>query len=389
LTNLARCYDELASQASSALDIESKLTTLPSPFKETSLYGQITNQLGTFRNSAASPIREAKRKYAEELSRLDENYIKPLSNPDELAYEVRWSFYRSTCLLANSKVDDQIIGRLGQSFSNLVVNAQNISGRLSTYQGPLAREVSTICFKTIGQDVETPKKQFVESYARHLGARLSQLKFPLRLNATDAYSGTELSALRKSILNGLETDLNNPALSSFAPAAQILAPLRASKLAAVANGLSAPDGTLGEMEIVFTAPVSATVEDRVALRYVKVMVDGKEIPLTGGTRPGDLSSFGKDPTVVAAKVPVGAKVQFEFFSNVDRTTQSAAYGEENWLLPRLIQKDNAQRQASRETEWQLKLPVTVKVGNKETSGTVEAFSIRLKNPLPKKDEWPK
>lgn len=387
LTNLAGCYDELARQAAGALEIEAKLIPLPAAFKRTSLFGQITNQLATFRSRAADPILKAKQSRNEELSVLDEKYVRPWSKPEEPAYELRWSFYRSSCLLAKGKVDEKVIGRLGESFSNLVANAQNISDRLATYQGPLAKEASTICYQAIGRDVETPKLRFVESYARFASNRLAHLKFPLRLNAAETYTPTELSALRNGFLNGLAVDLHNPIWQSFPPAAQVLAPLRSSKLMLVAAGLTSSNGAPAEMEIVFTPPLAEG--QRIALRYLKVFVDGKEFSLTGGTRPGDLSSFNKEPTPIAANISMASGVRFEFFSNVDRTSESAAYGEANWLLPRLIAKDRAEPAPGRDTEWQLKLPVTIKVGGQANPGTVEAFSLRLKHPLPPKTEWPK
>jgi hypothetical protein len=277
--------------------------------------------------------------------------------------------------------DDRIIGNLGQRFNSLTTNAQLVSSGLQTYRGAFAEPVVTICTRIIGQNVEQLKTQFVVNYATHISNRLAQLKLPLRLGATEAYSSAELVATRKNFVNGLEADLNDPVWKSFPPGAAILGPLRNNSYTSVGNGLLNPDGTIAEMELVFAPPPSGSAEARpysLLLRYLKVSVDGKE------KFNQDLSRI-KDATAIVTNVPASASVRFEFFSDVERNRQTAAVGEESWLLPRLIQKDQAQRLPTRDTEWRLKLPVTVN----GAASTLEAFAIRTKNPLPKKEDWPK
>ena len=158
--------------------------------------------------------------------------------------------------------------------------------------------------------------------------------------------------------------------------------MRNNSYSSVANGLVNSDGTIAEMEIIFTPPVAGASDARQYtgfLRYLKVSVDGQE------KLNQDLSRYSKEANVIVTNIPVNASVKFEFYSNVERTRQSATLGEEAWFLPRLIQKDQAQRLPTRDTEWKLKLPVTVN----GTPGTLESFAIHLKNPLPKREDWPK
>lgn len=386
LTNLARYYDILANEASSAsaLAIERNLHLFPDAFKSSPLYRQIGELLTNFKKRAAESVKTAKSERSRDLTELDQNYISPPPGGTESAYEVRWSLFLGSCSLLTNKVvaDDRIIGTLGRRFNNLTTNALHVSSGLQTYQGAFAEPVATICTRIIGQNVEQLKTQFVQNYARHIADRLAKLKFPLRLGASEAYTGPEFLTTRKTLITGLQADLNDPVWQSFPASAPILGPLRNNFYSSVANGLVNTDDAVADMELVFTPPPSGAGDARLYtgfLRYLKIKVEGKEL------FNQDLSRFTTDPLAVLTNVPVNAKVQLEFYSNVDRTSQSAACGEENWLLPRLIQKDQAQRLPTSETGWKLRIPVTVN----GTPNTLDAFSIQLKNPLPRKQDWPK
>jgi hypothetical protein len=386
LTNLSRYYDILANEASSAsaLAIERNLHLFPESFKQSPLFSQIDELLKNFKKRAADSVRNAKSSRGKDLAELDQNYISPPPGGTGSAYEVRWGLFLGSCSLLTNRVvaDDRIIGNLGQRFNSLTTNALHVSSGLQTYRGAFAEPVATICTRIIGQNVEQLKLQFVANYATHISNRLTRLKFPLRLNATEAFTGSELVATRKNFVLGLEADLKDAVWQSFPASAPILGPLRTTSYTGVANGLANPDGTIAEMEILFTPPTAGSGDARLYtgfLRYLKVSVDGKE------KFNQDLSRFAKDTTAIVTNVPVSASVKLEFYSNVDRTSGSAALGEESWLLPRLIQKDQAQRLPTRDTEWKLKLPATVN----GAANTLEAFAIRLKNPLPKKEDWPK
>lgn len=386
LTNLSHYYDILANEASSAsaLAIERNIHLFPESFKSSTLSRQITELLMNFKKRAAESVKSAKSQRASDLLDLDLNYISMPPESALSAYEVRWGLFLGSCSLLTNRVvaDDRIIGNLGQRFNNLATNALHVSSGLQTYRGAYAESVAAICTRIIGQNVEQIKTQFVENYARHISNRMANLKFPLRLDARAVFTGGELVATRKTFVKGLQVDLNDPVWQSFPASAKILEPLRNNAYASVADGLVNPDDTIAEMEIVFTPPLAGSPDARLFsgyLRYVKISVDGRE------KFNQDLSRYDKEAVAIVTNIPVSASVQIEFFSNVNRTSQSAACGEQNWLLPHLIQKGQAQRLATSDTEWRLKLPVTVS----GTASTLEAFAIRLKNPLPKREDWPK
>ena len=386
LTNLSACYDSLANEASSAsaLAIEQNLQLFPEAFKKSPLYGQIEELLTTFKKRAADSVKSAKNQRAKDLTDLDRDYIATALGTTESSYEVRWGLFISSCSLLTNRVvaDDRIIGSLGQRFNSLTTNALNVSSGLETYRGPFAEQVSGICKRIVGQNVDVLKNQFLENYARHIKKKLSELKFPLRLEATVPMSTDELIAAKKGFVKGLDADLAEPVWQTFPVVGAILGPMRTNSLSGVVNGLVNENDTIADMEIVFT-PTTTGADDAGLymreLRYAKVTVDGVV------KFNEDMSRISKEGKSVVSNVPVSSGVRVEFYSNVDRTSQSAACGEENWLLPRLIQKDQAQRMPNRETHWKLALPVTVN-GNARTLG---AFEIRLKTSLPKKESWPK
>lgn len=386
LPSLAACYDELANQAASAsaLGIERNLGSFPDSFRNGALFKQIEEQLLRFKQAASGSVLAAKNRQKDELAGLDLNYM-ALVGGSQSSFEVRWSLYLSSCsLLTNRTVtSDEIIGSMGKRFGSLTTNAQYVTSGLQTYTGPFAQQVLNVCTRTIGQNSDQLKKQFVESYANYVGRRLKELKFPLRLSGTEAFTKDEFIASGKPFAAGLEADLNDPIWKSFPPSAPLLEPLRNTTYATIAKGLVNPDDTIAEMEFVFTPP-AANADEAVlyrerGLRYLKVMVDDRE------KYNQDLTRLAKGAVTILTNVPVSAKVRLEFYSDVNRRIQTASLGEESWLLPRLIQKDQAQRLTGQETDWKLALPVTA--NNK--SGTLEAFTIRLKQPLPKKEEWPK
>ncbi len=384
LTNLSVGYDILATEAASAsaLAIERNLYLFPEKFKTTPLYRQIGDLLITFKKRAADSVKLAKSQRAKDLADLDQNYVSFPTGGTESAYEVRWGLYLGSCSLLTNRVvaDDRIIGSLGQRFNSLTSNAQNVANGLQTYRGPFAEQVATICTRIMGQNADQLKNQLVENYARHIKKKLAEFKFPLRLNAPEAFSSSELVALKTGFVTGFEADLNESLWQSFPAAGALVVSLRTNSLSKVINGLVNADGTVAELEIVFTPPAAGAGDAGLysgSLRYAKVFVDGSEKFNQDLSRP-------KDALSMVAKVPINAGIKIEFFSNVDRTTKTATAGEESWTLLRLMEKDQAQRSPTRDTEWKLKFPVTVD-GNRRT---LEAFDIRLKNPLPKKENWP-
>jgi len=385
-TNLSRYYDILANEASSAsaLAIENNLHLFPEAFKKSPLYRQIGELLTNFKKRSADSVKTAKNQRAQELADLDQNYVSVPPEGTGSAYDVRWGLLLGSCSLLTNRVvaDDRIVGSLATRFNKLTTNALYVSSGLQAYHGAFAEPLTVVCTRILGQNVEQLKTQFVENYVQHIRNRMAKLKFPLRLDAGEAFTAGELVAIRKGFVSGLQADLNAPVWQSFPPAAQILGPLRNNAYSSVANGLVNADDTIAEMEIVFTPPAAGAGDARQYtgfLRYLKISVDGRE------KLDQDLSRYAKDVTVIVTNIPVSASVKFEFYSNVERTRPSATLGGESWFLPRLIQQDQAQRLPTRDTEWRLKLPVTVN----GTAGVLESFAIRLKNPLPKREEWPK
>lgn len=386
LTNLSLCYDSLANEASSAsaLAIEQNLLLFrETPFEKSPLYGQIGELLTTFKKRAADSVKSAKNQRSKDLADLDRDYISSALGSAGSSYEVRWGLFIGSCSLLTNRVvaDDRIIGSLGQRFNSLETNAANVSSGLQTYGGPFADQVKRICNDIVGKNVDVLKNQFLENYARHIKRKLSELKFPLRLDATATMSGDELLAAKKGFIKGLDADLAEPVWQSFPIASAIIGPMRTNSLTGVVNGLVNENDTIGDMEIYFTPAVAGAGDAGLymgQLRYVKISVDGAL------KFNEDLSRISKDGKAVVSNIPVTAGVRVEFYSNVDRTSQSAAFVEENWLLPRLIQKDQAQRIPNRDTQWKLAIPVTVA----GTTRTLGAFEIRLKTPLPKKESWP-
>jgi len=384
LTNLTRCYDELAAQAASAsaLGIERNLHLFPESFRAGPLYQQIDEQLKKFKQAAAGSVTAAKSRQREDLTSLDRDYLTAAPGTNTPSYELRWALLYSACsLLTNSAVaSDEIIGNMALRFGSLTTNAQYVTSGLQTYTGPFAEPVHTVCTRTIGQNVEQLKKQFVENYSRYVRDRLGRMKFPLRLDSSETLTGPELLALQKGFFTGLGADLNSPIWETFPASVALLQPLRDHAIPRVAQGLVTPDQTLGEVEIVFTPPQPGAGDVGLYsgfLRYAKVFVDGVE------KFNQDLSRFARDPVSVATKIPVSANVRIEFYSDVNRTRRTAEFGEDNWLLARLIRNNQVQR--LRELEWKLNLPTTI--GG--TAKTLEAFQFRVSGALPKREDWPK
>ena len=195
-------------------------------------------------------------------------------------------------------------------------------------------------------------------------------------------SADELIAAKKGFVKGLDADLAEPVWQTFPVVGAILGPMRTNSLSDVVNGLVNENDTIADMEIFFTPPVAGASDAGLYmsdLRYVKVSLDGVL------KFNEDMSRISKEGKSIVINVPVSSGVRIEFYSDVVRSRASSSCGEENWLLPRLIQKDQAQRMPNRDSQWKLSLPVMVN-GNARTLG---AFEIRLKTPLPKKESWPK
>ena len=159
------------------------------------------------------------------------------------------------------------------------------------------------------------------------------------------------------------------------------------------NSLVNPtDDTLAESDLCIQLPARGSTEAGLFfgdLRYARVIVDGQEKTIGGGgTRPHDLSKFDgvKGLTPIIAKIPLKAGVTIEFFKDSDRTMKTTSFSMNDWTLPRLIQKGDAEPADGKGIEWKLKLRVPVNGADQ----TLEAFSIRLDptRPLPQKKDWP-
>ena len=236
LTNLSRYYDVLANEAASAsaLSIESNLHLFPETFKKSPLYRQIGELLTNFKKRSADSVKTAKSQRGPDLADLDQNYVSAPPGGEAAAYDVRWGLLLGSCSLLTNRVvaDDRIIGSLGARFNNLTTNALHVSNGLQAYRGAFAEPLAAVCTRIIGQNVEQLKTQFVENYAQHIRNRLAKLKFPLRLDASEAFTAGELVAVRKDFVSGLQADLNAPVWQTFPPGARSCRPCATTHTAA-------------------------------------------------------------------------------------------------------------------------------------------------------------
>ncbi len=232
------------------------------------------------------------------------------------------------------------------------------------------------------------QKQISQNYASCASNTLRlKLKFPVLLNATETLDDRGLKEV-KNTLGNLTGELADPVWLALPGSEEMLAPLHTSVKAAtsVVNSLVKSGDTLAEVEILFVPPNSGSSDASQfsgTLRYAKLFVAGVEKKFSG-PRPGDLSSYTA-PTPITTKLPADSGIRIEFFSDVDRKIRTATFSADNWMLPRLIQTDQAEPINNNGKEWKLKLQVTAD----GASRTLEAFQIRLDYPLPKKEDWPK
>lgn len=271
------------------------------------------------------------------------------------------------------------VGKLGKMAADAclfrdVTNARPWLEKVRSDLGQSAKlKEQDVKLKPVKDALEKTQRQVIQNYAScSLAALQPKLKFPLSLGSTDSLDVSSLIESKKILLR-MSDELSDPVWSALAGSEEMLTPLRGrvKDTLELLNSLVNSDGTLAEVELLFTPPIS--------LRYAKVFVDGVE------KFNQDLSRYPKDTVSIVKKIPMNSALRLDFFSDVERQNRVSTFTVDNWALPKLVQAGQAEQINNSGMEWRLKLPVTVE----GASVALEAFQVRLLKPLPKREAWPK
>ena len=442
-----------AASTVSAGSFSSIISGLPESVKTEAggLLAEIRKQLSTFNREAARGVNRDFVARSNYIADLDLSCLAVSPSNAASVFESRSLLYSKACNLASESAaaDENSIGDKWDKYERLTTSAADFKKELTEYNGPYAKRVQSSCERIAGQAEMQLKEKYVENYVQFTIQKLEKLatdvcsfrdvtnaipwlekvkndlsqsaklkeqavkldrikspleqaqkriaqnyvkcafntlkpklKFPVLLSSTEAFDEAGLKEV-KNMLNRLAAELAEPVWQTLPGSEETLTPLLASvkNFQNLVNSLIKPDDTLAEMEILFVPPAIWNEEAGIP-RYAKLFVNGVEKKISS-PRPGDLSSCAA-PTPITTKIPADCAIRIEFFSELDRKNKTATLGSENWMLPRLIESDQAE-QINNGKEWKLKTRVTID----GSSRTLEAFQIRLDNPLPKKTEWPK
>jgi len=418
--------------------------------ESTGLVAEIRKQLSEFNREQAETITEARQARSPVFAGLNSNYLAVASDDPTPAFELRSSLYLKACRLATEKAepDDSSLGDGWTKFQRLTNNAADFEKKLSDYSGPLAKQVREVCeqiagdakrqlkssylakyvelatrtlrktaddvcdfadvgkakllFDRVSKDLDesgnlgdqktklevvrtelsAAQKQAAANYAACASQEIkAQLKFPVVLDSSEALDEAGLKRVKR-LLSELSTNLAASAWTAIPGSDEFLNPLRTNTWTRLVGALLSEKG-MSEVSIFFTQPKPASSESNPyygELRYAKVYLSGAEKEKIDK----NLSGLSRDVVHELVKLPINSGVRLDFFSDVDRKTKTASFEMSDWALLRLIKEHNAEQVEGKGTEWKLKLRVKVNGADQ----TLDAFSIHLTLPLPRRDDWP-
>jgi hypothetical protein len=349
--------------------------------------------------------------------------------------------------------DDSDIGNQWTRFGGLKEKADRFQTKLTLYAGPSAPEVTRACGRIAGDSVQRLQQQFVQTYVALTSHKLSELtstlswpssavsaagelldkigrdlkvgnrlgdqqeklepvrvaldagcgsilksidahlarilRFPVALNASQTDTASQLGDLRKE-LDSLLGVIEKPVWQGDKSGA--LDKLRADCKAAadVARSLVTTDGTPTEFALFFVPPTDSSPQNdrdiRQRFRFVDLLSGQNKgaIPDLSKARSDDESSC----RLGNGKLALDASLHLSFRQYTDGTGPKADGGVDwdSWGLIRLIERGKAER-LDDGTKWRFKVPLTLKEGG--TGNMVFEARLDAKQPLPKKEDWPK
>jgi hypothetical protein len=413
----------------------------------------IKEKLNALASGAAGNVWLSYNRHKKAIVNLDRDYLAPLSNSVATVYQARWALYTNACGIASQPAGAGVpdIGNEWTRFGSLKDSADRFQTNLSFYTGPLAAEVTIACVRIAGDSVKQLQQHFVETYValamhklsewtettswtttnvsaagnwlerigrdlkagNHLGDQKGKLEpisnaveasrgsilkaidgyfarklaFPVALNASQAKTARELGALRKEI-EGLLGAVEKPVWQEDKSGALDILRTNCNAVADVLRSLVKADGTPTEFALFFVPPTDSSSQNDISIlsrfRFAKLSSGQStaEIPDLTKARSDDESSC----RLGNGKLPMDASLHLSFHKLTDTDPKEGGVNYESWGLIRLIESGKADRQEDG-TKWRFKVPLPLKEG--EMGDMVFEARLDAKQPLPKKENWPR
>lgn len=446
LTNIGARYNGLAVAVTnaSAKSLSAPVDLILYPIQQSgpgrAFSDVIKNKLKQLASGAADNVWSSFNPRKAVIASLDRDYVPALSNGVAPAYQERWALYTGACAIASKNVVpvEEDIGGGWKRFNELNGLANQYRAGLAGYHGPLIGETTNACNRIALDALNQLKTGYVRGYADLVTNMLHQLerqrwdvasvtnagKLLARIN-TDLQTGKangiaeesleatkhDWIAAREAILNSIDDHLRRTAgfpvtldskqtntLPTLAELMRLLSGLKeelrepvwngceslirlrthCEAYASVIHALVKSDGSPAELELFFVPPPGSS-DDYVMITIFRVAQasTGKNIP--------DLTKATDDGACALGKLRLDAPISIKLSRNLDDKRDEVELKEDNWTLIRLIHAGKAESLEGG-SKWRFKIPLTA--GN-QTGGAMFEARLDPKQPLPKRQDWPK
>ncbi len=421
---------------------------LPTSEQGRGLFKDLRDKLQQLGSGAAENVWSAYNARKSDVATLDALYLKPPTNSTVPGLELRWSLYTNACALASGLVHptESTLGNQWVQFTGLKQAADQFRVGLAAYAGPFREPVSNLCDRVASRAEVTLRDQYIDEYTRaaadkirnlitpgprdtagltnasawlariekdvnqpacdKLGAQVSRLEatrallnrsrtevlnaftanlrsslgFPLAKDSTSLSTLQELADTRKA-LNGVMAAMQDPVWQTD-PSASAAASQFCGKLAGLVNSVVQENGKPAQWDLYFVPPPETAQED------VALMGAFRVVELANGKLLSDLTKADSNNTNSCLLGTVGMNdgLSLSFGKYLDPATKRIVQPQnwnpfKDWALVRFIYARQAQPAADA-AHWKFQYSPDPTQKGKLT------FEARLKQPLPKPDDWP-
>jgi hypothetical protein len=371
VTNIALRYRDLEEAAKNASasafrDIEAEL---PDEYKTRGILFEIFDQMRHFSSAAAQSVRDNYQTRQRVVSDLDANYLAPVNGLP--AYDLRWSLYTNACALALTPVvpSETNVRDRWAGYKNFQDKADQLQAMLArdNVPLPLAQLAVEDCNRILTNSIQT----VLDELEQQLG---SEIGFPVLLDSARSMNLGAAQGVRL-VVNGLSRELQNPVwMGDKLKTLQE----RCEKYISVVNALLDDQAKPVTWELYFV-PQESDREIIADFRFVQVSF--------AGTPSSWMDVAPQKNTVSLGRGTAESAVTLSFSQDGQNVAQK--FSKADWGLVHLIRDFNAAPIDNDSTMWRFRVPLEDRAQNVRGNAVFEVKLTNPKQPLPKREDWPK